>query len=108
MQRLGEAGLVILESNHDEKMLLEGPYPWPLKQRVKGRKGHLSNRAAAKALGTLASNGLSRAVLAHLSQENNTPDAALQASKSELRRVGAQGFQIMAAWQHQASGMIAL
>ena len=105
-QRLGAADLVILESNHDEQMLLDGPYPWPLKQRIKGRKGHLSNQSAAEALALLASKGLTRAVLAHLSEENNRPEVALETSKAELRRVGARGFQIMAAQQHCVSAMI--
>lgn len=105
-QRLQGADLVVLESNHDERMLLEGPYSWPLKQRIKSRRGHLSNRDAAQTLGFLAERGLTRAVLAHLSQDNNTPQVALQTSEAQLRSVGVRGFRITAAQQHRASEMI--
>jgi len=68
----------VLESNHDEQMLLDGPYPWPLKQRIQGRLGHLSNRAAAELLQQLAWDGLEAIFLAHLSDENNHPELAQQ------------------------------
>ncbi len=68
---------LILEANHDPKMLIDGPYPWPLKQRIKGRSGHLSNEDAALLLETLMHERLSHVVLAHLSEENNTPDKAM-------------------------------
>ena len=70
---------LILEANHDPQMLIDGPYPWPLKQRIRGRSGHLSNEDAAKLLETLTHNRLAHVILAHLSEENNTPDKAKQA-----------------------------
>jgi len=70
--------VLVLESNHDEQMLLDGPYPWPLKQRIQGRHGHLSNRAAAELLQQLAWDGLEAVFLAHLSEENNHPHLAGQ------------------------------
>lgn len=70
--------VLILESNHDEQMLLDGPYPWPLKQRIQGRHGHLSNRDAAKLLQLLAWDGLEAVFLAHISDENNQPQLAQQ------------------------------
>lgn len=70
--------ILILEANHDAKMLIDGPYPWPLKQRVRGRSGHLSNDDTALLLETLQHDRLSHVVLAHLSEENNTPDKARQ------------------------------
>ncbi len=69
---------LILEANHDPQMLIDGPYPWPLKQRIRGRSGHLSNDDAALLLDTLYHDGLAHVVLAHLSEENNTPDKAKQ------------------------------
>lgn len=83
-ERLKGADLVILESNHDPKMLLTGRYPWPLKQRILGRDGHLSNQDCASLLTEIQSYGLSWAVLAHLSDENNTPELAFQTSREVL------------------------
>ncbi len=74
--------ILVLETNHDEQMLLDGPYPWPLKQRIQGRLGHLSNRDAAGLLQQLAWEGLEAVFLAHLSDENNHPELArLEISK---------------------------
>ena len=70
-------GLVI-EANHDPEMLINGPYPWPLKQRVRSRTGHLSNPDTRGLLEELVHDGLEHVVLAHLSQENNTPQHALE------------------------------
>lgn len=75
-ERLAGADAVIVESNHDEKMLMEGPYPWFLKQRVRSRTGHLSNDAAAGFLGRIHHTGLQHVILAHLSEVNNHPDLA--------------------------------
>lgn len=75
---LERSRILVLESNHDEQMLLDGPYPWPLKQRIQGRLGHLSNRDAAGLLQLLAWDGLEAIFLAHLSDENNHPDLAHQ------------------------------
>ncbi len=69
---------LVLECNHDEKMLREGPYPPSLKQRVLGNWGHLSNRQASELLGKIEPQNLQWLVLAHLSQKNNTPDLALE------------------------------
>lgn len=62
---------LILESNHDPRMLQEGPYPWAVKQRIGGRHGHLSNPTAAAFLAEIANDGLRHVVLAHLSKTNN-------------------------------------
>jgi len=67
---------VVLEANHDLSMLLAGPYPWPVKLRILGPEGHLANEEAGRALRMLG-NGLQQVLLAHLSQENNTPALAL-------------------------------
>ncbi len=70
---------VILESNHDEEMLMEGPYPYDLKQRIRSRRGHLSNPDCAAFAARLCAAGTKSLMLAHLSQENNTPDTAFDA-----------------------------
>lgn len=76
-RRLAGCDMLILESNYDEDMLLEGPYPWFLKQRIRSRKGHLSNEASSQVLSELLHSNLQHVVLAHLSEVNNSPEAAL-------------------------------
>lgn len=80
------AGLqvVVLESNHDVVMLREGPYPWELKQRVKGRLGHLSNHDSGALLQRIVSDELQAVVLAHLSQVNNRAELALKCARDSL------------------------
>ena len=67
---------VVLECNHDIEMLMEGPYPYVLKQRILSRKGHLSNPDCAALAVKLSENGTKHILLAHLSETNNTPDTA--------------------------------
>lgn len=71
---------VILESNHDENMLLCGAYPYELKRRILSERGHLSNEAAAAFVARLAASGTKRILLAHLSQDNNLPEIAYHTS----------------------------
>ena len=73
-QALEGSDLVLLESNHELNMLLNGPYPYPLKMRVSGAKGHLSNDDCARELVKLVESGTTRLFLGHLSRENNTPE----------------------------------
>ena len=79
---------LILEMNHDEKMLEDGPYPWFLKRRIAGAGGHLSNRQSAELLERIAHPGLRHLTLAHLSEENNRPDRAMDAAMKALSRLG--------------------
>ncbi|MDH4163890.1 MAG: MBL fold metallo-hydrolase [Nitrospirota bacterium] len=69
---------VLLESNYDPHMLANGPYPKYLKQRIKGPRGHISNREAAELLGPAFGSRLSWARLGHLSEQNNSPEVALR------------------------------
>lgn len=80
--------MVYLESNHEERMLLNGSYPYPLKQRILSDRGHLSNSASAEFATELVQNGTTRLVLAHLSKENNLPDLARQTAVSTLENAG--------------------
>lgn len=80
--------LVQMESNHDVDMLRSGAYPYPLKQRILSDCGHLSNDTCANALPTLANNGATRFVLAHLSRDNNTPTLAYAAATNALVAAG--------------------
>ena len=75
--KLSGCGILVLEANHDRKMLLEGPYPYMLKQRIAGPSGHLSNEQSGELLSKLVESGAKKVLLAHLSKENNTPDIAL-------------------------------
>jgi phosphoribosyl 1,2-cyclic phosphodiesterase len=103
---LAHCDLLVVESNHDERMLAQGPYPWPLKQRVGGLLGHLSNGAAAALLAGVAHQGLRGVVLAHLSQTNNTPAVALARSRDALRRAGWRRDGLWAASQSVPCGPI--
>ena len=80
--------LAVLEANHDVETLRSGPYPYSLKQRILGPQGHLSNADAGRFAAVLAEGGASEIVLAHLSQENNTPAMALSAVEEALSAAG--------------------
>lgn len=86
--RLAAVDLLLLETNHDLEMLRSGPYPWPLKQRVAGRHGHLSNREAAEGLPELLHERLRAVVLYHLSRTNNRPAIAAAEIGETLAREG--------------------
>ncbi len=75
----------ILESNHDVEMLLNGKYPYPLKQRILGDKGHLSNIDSANYLAQFIGSNTKAIVLAHLSEENNTKQLAYDTLKNTLK-----------------------
>ena len=83
MNALG-SDLILLESNHDVEMLKTGPYPYPLKKRILGEHGHLSNDAASDLLVELVENNTEKVFLGHLSAENNTPDIALETAAARL------------------------
>jgi phosphoribosyl 1,2-cyclic phosphodiesterase len=87
-QHLRETDCLILESNHDLEMLKIGPYPWYLKQRVMSRTGHLSNTVVSEFLSDPEMfDGRARyVILAHLSEQNNTPDVARISAEEALRR----------------------
>ena len=74
---LSQCHALFLETNYDEKMLWEGRYPWPLKQRIASDHGHLSNEQAFELLKIHSGNQLQVVFLSHLSAENNTPEKAL-------------------------------
>lgn len=71
---LQSVNLLLLESNHDLDMLKVGPYPWSVKQRVMGRKGHLSNDIACAFIKRDLDTSVSTLILGHLSQNNNHPE----------------------------------
>lgn len=85
------ANAVVLESNYDELMLRTGRYPPSVQQRIAGSGGHVSNRAAASLLADLVHDGLAAVVLAHLSQQCNTPERAQTTVEPVLRARGFRG-----------------
>lgn len=98
---------LVLESNHDPKMLREGPYPLHLQQRVRSNKGHLANEDTGRFLKKLASEGLKHVVLAHLSETNNRPELALQSVRDNLDGL-MQQTRILSAAQISPSPVINL
>ena len=84
------SGAVLLEANHDPNMLDMGSYPLPLKQRIRGEKGHLSNEDAGFAAKFLVKMGTAKIMLGHLSQENNYPLLAQQTVINILKESGIQ------------------
>lgn len=100
-QYMAESNLVVIESNHDPVMLIKGPYPWPLKVRIRGKSGHLSNQDAAAAVTASLHDGLQGIYLAHLSEENNDPALAYETMKSALDAAGADGITLLVAGQHE-------
>ena len=79
---------LVLECNHDMDMLANGDYPYPLKQRIAGRFGHLDNAAAAGLLTKIDTSRLKHLVAAHLSQHNNRPELARAALAEALGCAG--------------------
>ncbi|MCH4188058.1 MAG: MBL fold metallo-hydrolase [Megasphaera sp.] len=103
MQAASYADILVLEANHDEEMLKNGPYPYRLQQRILGARGHLSNTAAAKLLAAIPSKGMMRVLLAHRSEKNNTPALSLHTVRSVLSRSGkvvGQDIVLRLACQH--------
>ena len=76
--------ILFLEANHDVNMLQVGSYPYPLKQRILGEKGHLSNESCGRLLSRLLHNGIRYIELGHLSKENNLPELAYETVRLEI------------------------
>jgi phosphoribosyl 1,2-cyclic phosphodiesterase len=90
LERVRKANVLVLEANHDVKMLQECPHrPWSLKQRILGRHGHLSNEAAADAVEEIMSADLRHLYLGHLSRECNRPELARAVVRDRLGKLNA-------------------
>lgn len=90
LNKLKDVTTLIIESNHDEKLLLQGTYPWELKQRIRSNKGHLSNKQAVGCVSQIMHPYLKNIVLAHLSEENNDPQIAEKEMSSYLDEIKAE------------------
>jgi phosphoribosyl 1,2-cyclic phosphodiesterase len=88
---LDKLDILVLEANHDEGMLRAGPYPPSVQRRISGNFGHLSNRVAARTASQSIHSGLNNIVLAHLSENCNTPRMALNTVGDALRRARFKG-----------------
>ncbi len=92
-QHLLNADALVIESNHDRHMLQKGPYPYFLKQRIAGNKGHLPNDITADILTKVICRRTQAVVLAHLSDKNNTPEIAIRASEQTLCAAGLRPYK---------------
>lgn len=87
VSKLTGSEILLLEANHDENMLMVGAYPYYLKQRIIGEKGHLSNETSAKLISRLFHNKLKFITLGHLSKENNYEELAYETVRMELNKL---------------------
>lgn len=84
LDKLRDSDILLIEANHDVKMLEVGPYPYHLKQRILGQRGHLSNERAGQLINALMHDNLAGIILGHLSKENNFEELAYETVKLEL------------------------
>ena len=94
VEKLKGSNVLVLESNHDMNLLFYSQYPWMLKQRIKGRLGHLSNVQSGALLNTLFHNYLKYVVLAHLSMINNSPKVAFDEAMKIINRKDTNSTEI--------------
>ena len=98
--------IYIIESNHDERMLMEGPYPYILKQRIISDKGHLSNLTTSKILCKVVGKNTKNVVLAHLSEHNNTKEIAYSEICKGLKNIDFDPNKIKISDQYEHTDMI--
>ena len=104
VERLREVHTLVIETNHDEKLLQACPYrPWPVKQRIMSRHGHLSNSAAATVLEQLLPGKIERVVLGHLSRDCNTPELARETMRMLLDARDRPEVEVFCAEQREIS-----
>ena len=96
-ERLCDPHVLVLESNHDPDWVASGPYPQPLKRRILGDRGHLSNAQAMEMLERMAGPRLHTLVLAHLSETNNSPERAREHACETLARLGREDVRVLVA-----------
>jgi phosphoribosyl 1,2-cyclic phosphodiesterase len=102
VERLREVHTLVIETNHDEKLLQADPHrPWPVKQRIMSRHGHLSNLAAAAVIEELLPGKIERVVLGHLSRDCNTVDLASGTVRAQLIKFGRPEVEVHCAVQNE-------
>lgn len=85
VEHLQNLDVLLLEANHDIQMLQVGPYPYPLKQRILGNRGHLSNESAGRLLCRVLHDHMKKIYLGHLSKENNYAELAYETVRLEIQ-----------------------
>jgi phosphoribosyl 1,2-cyclic phosphodiesterase len=104
VERLRQVQTLVIETNHDEKLLQNDPHrPWPVKQRIQSRHGHLSNTAAAAVIEQLLPGKIERVVLGHLSRDCNTPAHAANAVHLLLKKCRRTELELYCAGQTEIS-----
>lgn len=103
---LSNNNLYVLESNHDIKMLMDGPYPYYLKQRVQGDKGHLSNKQASDYLCKFIGDNTRKIVFAHISEHNNSYEKVIETFNEELSKNDMKFDNVLIAKQNEATEVI--
>ena len=101
-RKMRQCDVIVLEYNHDMRQLMEGAYPWHLKQRIRSNHGHLSNDQADQLLTNGLGNRLQHLVLAHLSDQNNNRDRAKAHALQALHKLGADHVSVQVARQDAA------
>lgn len=104
-EQLRTCQLIVMESNHCEHLLQECARPWSLKQRIRGRQGHLSNQAAARLLQDIAGPAVRQIWLAHLSEDCNRPDLAVASARAALQDCGQLHIQVEPTYADRASAV---
>lgn len=105
-EKIKDSDLIVMESNHDPEMLRNGKYPWYLKQRIASRQGHLSNRDACKLIWNLKTEKLKHVILAHLSEENNDPQIALDLMQRTRDMSTEMSYKITVASQSEPTTLL--
>lgn len=103
LNKMVNKDIYLIESNHDEIMLMDGPYPRFLKERVISDKGHLSNTTTSKYLKKIVNEKTKYIILAHISEKNNTEELAYETTKKSLED---KNVEIIIAKQYEESPMI--
>ncbi|MBO5182841.1 MAG: MBL fold metallo-hydrolase [Bacilli bacterium] len=103
---LSNNNLYIMESNHDIKMLMEGPYPYYLQQRVRGDKGHLSNKQASDYLCKFIGKDTKKIIFAHISEHNNTEEKVLETFNETLEKNNMNFDNVTIARQNECTELI--
>ncbi|MGB5590667.1 MAG: MBL fold metallo-hydrolase [Gammaproteobacteria bacterium] len=101
VQHLGEVDALVIECNHDLDMLMRGPYPAALKQRVRGDLGHLNNNQSAELVANLTASKMQYLIAVHISEVNNTPELARDTLAAAA---GISGKEIETVCQQQGLG----
>lgn len=110
-EKLFDSELLLLEANHDEEMVKNSCYPYYLKERILGKKGHISNHTAGNVLCDIMSEKLKYVLLGHMSEQNNYPRLAYQTVKNILENNHIKirkYFQLDMALRYQSSKVVEL